>query len=165
MDVVNMTQRLKDNWFWPLAAFLAAIAALIARTTPIQSLEGWEVAVVFDVLITIPVLFALCYRTKLTRNNLIIRIVALQCLGIWLATKIVPIEVQAVLPQLSWLRHVGVAILVIIELRVMMAMFRIIFKTETNEAELEQLGMPSFLAKLALLEARFWRWVFSQFKQ
>jgi hypothetical protein len=165
MGAATMTQRLKDNWFWPLAIMLSAFAAFIARTTPVGALEGWEVAVVFDVLVTIPVLFALCYRAKLTRNNLIIRVVALQCLGIWLATKIVPVEAQSLLPQLSWLRYLGLAVLVVIELRVIVAMFRIIFKPGTGTAELENLGMPASLAKLALLEARFWRWVFSVFKR
>jgi hypothetical protein len=27
------------------------------------------------------------------------------------------------------------------------------------------MGVPEFMAKLMLLEARFWRWVFSHFKR
>jgi hypothetical protein len=165
MGAAKMTQRLKDNWFWPLVIMLSAFAAFIARTTPVGALEGWEVAVVFDVLVTIPVLFALCYRAKLTRSNLIIRVVALQCLGIWLATKIVPVEAQSLLPQLAWLRYAGLAILVVIELRVMVALFNIVFKADTSTKQLEEIGMPPFLAKLALLEARFWRRVFSIFRR
>lgn len=160
-----MTERLKNNWFWPLAIILVAFATLLSRTVPAQALEGWEIAVLFDVLVTLPVLFALCYRTKLTRGNLVVRILALQCLGIWLATKIVPLDTQVLLPQLSWLRYIGLGVLVLIELRVMAAMFSVIFKSDTQGSDLEKLGMPPLLAKLALLEARFWRRVFSIFKR
>lgn len=160
-----MTERLKNNWFWPLAIILVAFATLLSRTVPAQTLQGWEIAVLFDVLVTIPALFALCYRTKLTRGNLVVRILALQCLGIWFATKIVPLETQTLLPQLSWLRYLGLGVLVVIELRVMVVIFRIIFKSETNSSDLEKLGMPPLLAKLVLLEARFWRWVFSVIKR
>jgi hypothetical protein len=159
----DMTERLKNNWFWPLAFILVAIATLLSRALPAQTLEGWEIVVLFDMLVTLPALFALCYRSKLTRGNLVVRILALQCLGIWLATKIVPLETQILLPQLSWIRYVGLGVLVLIELRVMVAMFRIVFKSETQSSDLEKLGMPPVLAKLALLEARFWRWVLGFF--
>jgi hypothetical protein len=159
----DMTERLKNNWFWPLAFILVAIATLLSRAVPAQTLEGWEIVVLFDMLVTLPALFALCYRSKLTCGNLVVRILALQCLGIWLATKIVPLETQILLPQLSWIRYVGLGVLVLIELRVMVAMFRIVFKSETQSSDLEKLGMPPVLAKLALLEARFWRWVLGFF--
>lgn len=165
MGPLGMTARLKDNWFWPLAIILWAFVMLISRTVPTQKLDGWEMAVIFDVLVTLPALFALCYRTKLTRGKLVLRILALQCLGIWLATKIVPFETQILLPQLSWLRYVGLSVLVFIELRIVLAMFKVIFKAETTTTQLEDFGMPPFLAKLALLEARFWHWLFSIFRR
>jgi peptidoglycan/LPS O-acetylase OafA/YrhL len=160
-----MTERLKENWFWPVTLVLVALAWLVSSNLPPGDLTGWELAVLFDVLITLPLFFALCYRGKLPRNKLVIRILALQCLGIWLATKMVPVESQIVLPQLAWLRYAGIAVLVLIELRIMVALFKIVFKSDTNAQQLEEIGMPPLLAKLALLEARFWRSVFSIFKR
>jgi hypothetical protein len=160
-----MAERLKENWFYPVTLVLLTAAWMLARSVPSQELTGWELAVLFDVLVTLPLLFALCFRGKFTRNKLIVRIMGLQCLGIWLATKIVPLESQIVLPQLSWLRYAGLAVLALIELRIMVALFKIIFKTETSVKDLEEIGMPPFIAKLALMEARFWRWVFSIFKR
>jgi hypothetical protein len=165
MEAVAMTERLKRNWFWPVTLVLLAAAWSFGLSLPPEELRGWEMAVVFDVLVTLPLLFALCYRSTLTRNNLIIRILALQCLGIWLATKIVPVESQILLPQLSWLRYAGLTVLVLIELRIMVVLFKTVFKADTTSKQLEEIGMPPFLAKLALLEARFWRWVFSLFKR
>lgn len=160
-----ITKRLKENWFWPVTLVLMAAAWLLSRSLPPQELGGWEMAVLFDVLVTLPLLFAFCYRGKLTRNTLIIRILALQCLGIWLATKIVPVESQTLLPQLSWLRYAGLAVLVLIELCIMVVLFKTVFKVDTTSKQLEEIGMPPFLAQLVLLEARFWRWVFSVFKR
>ncbi|WP_295492286.1 hypothetical protein [Sphingorhabdus sp. EL138] len=160
-----MTERLKENWFWPVALSSGVIVWLLTNTLPPQDLGYWELVVLFDVLFTLPLLFALCYRRTLTSKNLIIRIIALQCLGIWLATKLVPIESQMVLPQLAWLRYAGLAVLVLIEVRIMVALFKILFKPDTGSKQLEDVGMPPFLAKLALLEVRFWRWVFSVFKR
>lgn len=70
-----------------------------------------------------------------------------------------------VLPQLAWLRYAGLTVLMLIEVRIMVALFKILFKPGTSSKQLEDIGMPPFLAKLALLEARFWRWVFSIFKR
>jgi ABC-type cobalamin transport system permease subunit len=158
-----MTEQLKANWFWPIAFALSAIVWLLTNTLPPQDLGYWELAVLFDVLVTLPLLFALCYRRTLTHKNLLIRIIALQCLGIWLATKLVPFESQIFLPQLSWLRYAGLSVLILIEVRIMIALFKILFKSNTDSKQLEDIGMPPLLAKLALLEVRFWRWVFSIF--
>jgi hypothetical protein len=160
-----MTERLKANWFWPAALILSFIVWLFTNTLPPQDLRYWELAVLFDALVTLPLLFALCYRGAFTRKNLVIRIIALQCLGIWLATKLVPVESQMVLPQLAWLRYAGLTVLILIEVRIMVALFKILFKFNTDSKQLEDIGMPPFLAKLALLEVRFWRWVFSFFKR
>jgi len=160
-----MTERLKANWFWLVALSSGVIVWLLTNTLPPQHLGYWELAVLFDVLVTLPLLFALCYRRTLTSKNLIIRIIALQCLGIWLATKLVPIESQMVLPQLAWLRYAGLAVLVLIEVRIIAALFKILFNPDTGLKQLEEVGMPPLLAKLALFETRFWRWVFSIFKR
>ncbi len=165
MNPTAINRRLKDNWFWPAALVLMAAAWLFSRNLPSQELGGWEVAVMFDVLVTLPLLFAFCYRGRLARNTLIIRILALQCLGIWVATKIVPIESQTLLPQLSWLRYAGLAVLMLIELRVMVVLLKTVFKVDATSKQLEEIGVPSFLAKMMLMEARFWRWVFSIFKR
>lgn len=162
---VVITERLKANWFWPVALGLSGVLWLLTNTLPPQDLGYWELAVLFDVLVTLPLLFMLCYCRTLTFKNLIIRIIALQCLGMWLATKLVPVESQMVLPQLSWLRYAGLIVLILIEVRIMVALFKVLFKPDTGSKQLEDIGIPPFLAKLALLELRFWRWVFSVFKR
>jgi hypothetical protein len=160
-----MMTTLKRNWFWPLILLLTAAAWSISRTLSTAELVGWENAVLMDVFVSIPLLFVLCYRKQLSRNTLIIRVMAMVCFGIWMATKLIPPENQVLLPYLLWLRYAGFAVLVLIELWIMVQLFKMVFKPKTSQTDLEKLGIPPFLAKLMLLEARFWRWVFGLLKK
>src|SRR3546814_2556535 len=77
--------------------------------------------------------------------------------------KLVPVDSQLIIPYLSWLRYAGLAILLLIEIRLALILFKLVFKPDTTESQLQESGMPPLLAKAALLEARFWRWVFGVF--
>lgn len=165
MQRTAIAGRLRENWFWPLAVLLLALAAAISWSIPTDALDGWEVALLFDVFVTIPLLFVLCYRRQRTAAQLAVRVLALQCLGIWIAAKLVPADSQVILPHLVWLRYTGLAILVLIEIRLGLVLLRLVFKPETTRSQLEASGMPPLLAKVALLEARFWRWIFGLFRR
>jgi hypothetical protein len=160
-----MTAYIKSNWFWPFATLLIGFVWMIALRQPHSLPPKWELALIFDAFVTLPMLFFLCYRRQLTGKVMLIRIVALQCLAIWLATKIVPLNDQQFLPRLVWIRYAGLAVLFIIELRLMVSLFKLVFKPDTKESQLQDLGMPLLLAKWVVLEARFWRWIFSLFKR
>lgn len=122
-------------------------------------------AIMIDAIITLPVLFFICYRKSLSRKVMAIRIVGLQCLSIWLASKLVPANQQQILPWLEWFRYAGLAVLVIFEVKLIAALVRLIVKPGVTEAELKHSGMPRLIAKWAVIEARFWRWVFRLFKR
>ena len=71
---------------------------------------------------------------------------------------LVPLEAQAVVPHLSWARTAGLVVLALVELRLLVAAFRIAFSGTGNAADIEKAsGAPPLLAKLMLIEARFWR--------
>jgi hypothetical protein len=166
MKGAPMIVKVKENWFWPLAITLAALAWAIGHFSKIEPNSSWEHAVIFDVLLTLPILYFVCYRKKATLKHNIFRILALQCTGIWLATKIVPIESQSLLPYLSWLRFAGLAVLFAFEVWIVLALIKLVFRPDTTANQIEQqLGAPPFIAKLILMEARFWRRVFSIFKR
>jgi hypothetical protein len=166
MERIPMVAKIKENWFWPLAVMLVALAWTIGRFSQIEPDSSWEYAVVFDVLVTLPILYFVCYRKKVTLKHNIFRIIALQCTGIWLATKIVPIESQSLLPYLSWLRFVGLAVLFVFEAWIVLALIKLVFRPDATADQIQkQFGAPAFVAKIILLEARFWRWVFSIFKR
>lgn len=147
------------NWFLLLLPLLLAISFLFTRSIDWDRTGGMAEAVtVFDWCVSIPFLYFLCYRRKLAARQLILRMLALGCLGIWVATLLVPADFQRILAQLSWARGAGLAILVLIELRLLVAALRLVFSgTATAEDVAERAGVPPLIARLMLLEARFWR--------
>ena len=154
-----MPTLMRENWFWPLAAVLGGAVWALSTIPSVPMTPGFEGTLLFDALITLPVLFVVCYRRSFTTKALMIRVIALQCAGIWLAAQLVPVDGQSILPYLTWVRWAGLAIITLFEIRLVLAVVKLQLKPTTRQDELEAAGMPPLLAKLAMLEARFWRWI------
>lgn len=147
------------NWFVLILPLLAAAAYLMARTVPwAEEGAGFEAALLFDVCVTLPLLYALCYRRALRVSQLAIRCLGLACLGIFLLGYIVPPEGQSLLPSFGIARWIGIGVLVLIELRLLIAGIRLVFFSSASLEELQaKTGAPPLLAKMMLIEARFWK--------
>ena len=154
-----MPALMRNNWFWPVAAILAAAVWALSTISQVPLSQGFEKTLLFDALITVPVLYLLCYCGNFTTTALMVRVLALQCAGVWLAAKLVPVGNQAILSYLTWVRWAGLAIVSLFEIRLFVAVVKLQLKPTTRRDELEAAGMPPLLAKLALLEAQFWRWI------
>jgi hypothetical protein len=121
-----------------------------------------EAVTLFDWMITVPALYFLCYRSTLSVKAMALRLIALACLGVWIASWLVPAAAQEVLPNLSWPRTVGLAALALIELRLLVLALKLAFSDRADAETLTQrTGAPPVLAKLMLLEARFWKAVWT----
>jgi hypothetical protein len=95
-------------------------------------------------------------------KQLVLRTVALVCLGIYIATYLVPEPLQALLPQLGPLRIAGLAVLVLIELRLLIAALRIVWGSNGSVEQVQAAsGAPAWIARLMVMEARFWKWLWS----
>ena len=149
---------LRSNWFLAAAPVLLAIEWLVVRDIGAQMGEQAEAVVLFDLCVFVPALFLLCYRTSLPIGQLVLRSAALACLGVYLAGLIVPAASQQLLPQLAWVRAAGLVVLALIELRVLIAMVRIVFREDSTVEQVQAAsGAPRWVARLMMLEARFWR--------
>lgn len=162
--MAGLMTRIGANWFYLVAGLALGVAALVPRYDPQPLPAEWEAAVMLDILVTIPALFVLCYRKVLSRKALALRVLAVQCSGIFLASWIVPESQQMLLTYLYPLRWVGIVVLVTMELMLVATVVRLLFKSGTGTEHLVQQGVPETIARLMLLEARFWRWVFSRFR-
>ena len=160
-----IAEKLKQNWFWPVAILLWAAVWFLVRQMPQDIPANYEYAVLADVFITMPLLLWLCYRSQLTKKALLLRVVGAVSLGIWLASQMLQPEHQTILPLLGSLRNIGLGVAIAIELWLFVSILKIVFKKETTSQVLVDQGVPEFMAKLMLLEARFWRWVFGLFKK
>jgi hypothetical protein len=151
---------LKAHWF------VFAFALILAGNGTVTYLDEWgsiklmEFGLLFDFAILLPALYLICYRDQ--GKKAIYRAIGLACLGIWAAGKIVPEESHQILESVSFLRYVGLGVLFLIELRIVIAIFKSIFSSKTQygkdrDAAIAEADMPVWVAKLMAWEANLWR--------
>ena len=147
------------HWFYLLLLFAAIIAF------PFRAAMDWrhdaalgEAAVLFDWCVFLPAMFLLCYRRTMPPRALALRLVGLICGGLWVAALIVPDGSERMIGSVAWLRYPGLALLLVMEAFALVAMLRLTFGGDPDPAALQRLGVPAPVARLMLLEARFWRW-------
>lgn len=154
---IQLRGKLSAHWFVPALVLILGALWLVARD-PTFMAQGGETAVLADLCLTVPVLYVLCYRRRHSTAQLGLRALALACLGIWMGSWIIPEPDQSLLSRLGPLRVAGLVVLALIELRLLVALLRLVFGPETSSAEISRAtGAPPFVAKLMLLEARFWK--------
>jgi hypothetical protein len=154
---IDFRERLGAHWFVPVFALVLGVLWLVSRDSMFMA-EGGEAAVLADLCLTAPILYVLCYRRRHSAFQLGLRALALACLGIWLGSWIIPAADQALLTRLAPLRVAGLIVLAAIELRLLFAMMRLVFGSDASADEVSRAtGTPPFVARLMLLEARFWR--------
>ena len=158
-----------SNWFYPvtLVLFVMVWALITMAGDMAQPTLGFhfETALLADVFLTLPALYWLCFRNRSGKAKMLLGLIAVVCSGLWLAGKLVPLSEQSILPQLTWLRYVGFAIIVGFEIRLAAIALKLLFESQTKVADLEAEGVPPIVAKLMLMEARFWRWMLSAFRK
>ena len=159
---MNIAKIATRHWFYLL------LPIWLAASWAFRSSHPWDVQPAFGEAITlidwcifVPVTFAICYRS-MTRRALVMRILALVCGGIWLAGKIVPPEAQTLLQNWGSIRWLGLSILLLFEVGAIIAMLRIVFGAAPDQHVLERQGIPPFLAKIMIAEAKFWKWLWSR---
>jgi hypothetical protein len=154
---IDVRERLGAHWFVAVFPLILAALWLAARDSMFMA-EGGEAAIIADLCRTGPILYVLCYRRRHSAIHLALRAVALACLGIWLGSWIIPESGQALLTKLAPLRIAGLSLLALVELRLLVAMLRLVFGPETKPDEVSRAtGAPPFIAGLMLIEARFWK--------
>lgn len=157
-----MTARVQDwlrsNWFVALVPPLLLIEWLVTRSVGSEMGAALEAVVLFDLVLFMPALYVLCYRGRIALKPLVLRTLGLACLGIYLASYLVPEAAQQVLPQLYWARICGLAVLALIELRLLFMVMRMVWGASANAEQVQAAsGAPPWIARLLILEARFWK--------
>jgi hypothetical protein len=157
-----LAKPMRQHWFLVLLPLLLLIEYGFAQSTDWSTDGVAEAAILIDLCLFIPVLHFLCYRRKLAPRALLIRTTALFLAGIYIASQLVPAEGQMLLESLSPLRPIGLVVLALIEMKVLIELVKLAFSGHASAEELSaRSGAPEWVAKLMLLEARFWKWLWS----
>lgn len=157
--IENLRRWSGANWFLLALPPLVAAAALLVRSAA-WSEEGatLEAVLLFDACVSLPALYALCYARALPPWQLALRMVGIACLGLFLLGHIVPPEAQRLLPRFGWARTIGVVVLVLVELRLFVAALRLLFGSGASAQQISaRTGAPPWIARLMVMEARFWK--------
>ncbi len=153
-----------SHWFLPVAALVAAGDLGSAWW------GGWadgrllEAALLFDFVVLLPLLYAWCYRAR--GKAAVVQAATLAGFAIWATGKALPAEHHHLLDSLGWLRNVGVAGLLLLEIRLGVAVYKAVVVSGRSRAEaqrsLESEGLPPWLARFMAWEASLWRrvWLF-----
>lgn len=152
---------MKKHWFWPAAFVVAAINAFTIAIDGWQAPQLKEFGILFDFAVLIPLFYWFCYR-ELGKKT-VVRTIAFACLGVWVASHIVPNAHHLLLNQFGWIRYLGLAVLVLIEIRLATEIWRLAFRSQTGDPsqairlKAEKEGMPPWVAKLMAAEAKLWK--------
>jgi hypothetical protein len=157
---------LKGNWFFVAAAFVLASDILALQTPNWSSPRLLEIGLLSDLAIVVPGLYIACYWRK--GKPAVLRAIALASLGFWSASKLLPEAGQVLIPSLWPVRYAALAVLMVIEFKVLLSMYRSVFggasRHNVAESLQAQTGMPPWAAKLAAAEAAIWHAAYTKVK-
>jgi len=149
---------MRANWFMVAVPAVVLVEWLIVRDVGGEMGRFLEAVVLFDLCVFMPLLYVLCYRGVVPRRQLVLRTAALVCLGIYVSTYLVPEPMQVLLPELGPLRIAGLGVLMLIELRLLIAALRIVWVRAGSVEQVQAAsGAPAWIAKLMVMEARLWK--------
>ena len=144
------------NWLLPLAAAVVAVDVVVAQAGPMT--RAVEAGLLLDLVVLLPCFYLFSAGRKAKAG--LVRAVGLACLGIWVATKLIPVPDRMLLVYIAPLRYVGLVVLVLLEL----AVARLIYKTVTSSGSptaaaqraSTESGMPLWVARLIAWEMSIW---------
>ena len=171
MNVINQEiflRKLKQHWFFIAATVMICGDWIVVRTQGVDRPRLMEAAVLGDLALIMPLLYFVCYRSK--GKAAIIRACALSCSAIWLCGYIIPQAHHYLLNSLSWMRYLGMAVLTVLEIKLILMLWRTIFKSNLSAEDVAtevaaKADMPLWVARLMGLEARFWRSIWLTLKR
>jgi hypothetical protein len=156
-----MTEKLRDglarHWFVAMLPVLAFAGWMLVRAAPAADATMVGRVLLVDVCVSVPLLYALCYGRRQPLRKTLIRCLALAAIGVSLLGWTLPVEYRAVSARYSWLflaAEFGVAL---VEIGVVIAVVRLAFSAAPKPEALTDKGVPPLIARLMLIEARFWK--------
>ncbi len=150
---------LRANWFFPAAALALLLNSVTVYLDQWSSPALLEAGLLFDFAILLPVLYLICYRSE--GRKTVVRAIALACLGIFALGHVVPASSQSLLRDLEFVRFVGLGILILLQVKLIVATFRAVSgasaAAEHEASKLaDETGTPAWVRKLLAWEAGVW---------
>ena len=154
----------REKWFFLIALPLAiAIEWAFARTLDWTAYPRSEWVALFDLCVFMPLLYLAAFSSQLTRKARVLRCLGIAGIGLFASSFIVPEANQFIIGELSTLRATAMVGIVAFEGWIMWKVIGAVYRHNADAKTLErEFAMPEWIAKLMVLEARFWKavWAF-----
>jgi len=156
---------LRLHWFFVLAPLVLAADLYVGLSARGEIDHLVEAGLLFDLVVLIPCLYWLCYRKR--GKKAVTKAAALACLGIWAALKLVPESERDLLNYVAPLRYVVLAALAWLELVVVLAIYKSVFKSGSVDEAISRApaDIPKWMVRLLAMEADFWRKLWGAIKR
>jgi hypothetical protein len=154
----------REKWFFLIALPLAiAIEWAFARTLDWTAYPRSEWVALFDLCLFMPLLYLTAFTSELTRKARLLRCLGIAGTGLFAASFIVPEPNQIIIGELSAFRNVSMIGILVFEGWVLWKVIGAVYRQNADAKTLErEFAIPEWIAKLMVLEARFWKavWTF-----
>ena len=149
----------RAHWFLPVALLVGAGDFALALADSWSDPALIEAGILFDLAVVLPALYWWCYRKR--GRATLLKAAGLSCLGIWVASHIVPDQHHDLISTVGFARYIGLGVLLVIELKLVLAIYRAAFnqsgKADHAFAAAKDAGMPEWAARLMAWEASLLR--------
>lgn len=151
--------RPREKWFFLIALPLAvAIEWAFARSLDWTTYPRSEWVALFDLCVFMPLLYVSAFSSELTRKARLLRCLGVAGIGLFAASFIVPAPNQFIIGELSHLRNAAMVGIVAFEGWVLWKVIGAVYRRNVDAQTLErEFAMPEWIAKLMVLEAKFWK--------
>jgi hypothetical protein len=154
----------REKWFFLIALPLAiAVEWAFARSLDWSAYPRSEWVALFDLCVFMPILYLSAFTSELTGKARMLRCLGIAGIGLFSASFIVPEPNRIIIGELSALRNVAMIGIVAFEGWVLWKVVGAVYRQNADAKTLErEFAMPEWIAKLMVLEARFWKavWTF-----
>ncbi|MGB3165705.1 MAG: hypothetical protein WBA68_02905 [Alteraurantiacibacter sp.] len=155
--------RPQEKWF-----YLAALPIAIAIEWAFAATQDWsayprsEWVALIDLCLFMPLVYLGLFSSTLPRKARLIRALGIAGLGLFAASFIVPADNQFIIGKLSEIRYAFLAIILLFEGWLFWKILGAVFQRNADAQTLErEFAIPQWIAKLMVLEAKFWKAVWS----
>ena len=158
-----MIALVRQQAFWLVLPFAVAFVWWNATSMGVQNARLSEAALLIDLAIVLPAAHALIYWKRLPQRTVLLRSGGLAGLGAFAASLLYAGETSVVLDHLARGRAWLMVPILLFEAYVFIVLLRVAFdgcdESERVDAIEERFAVPSWLARLLVWEADFWRGV------
>ena len=156
-----------EKWFFLIALPLAlATEWAFARTLDWTTYPRSEWVALFDLCIFMPALYWAAFSSDLNRKARLLRCLGIVGIGLFAASFIVPEPNQFIIGELSSLRKVAMVGIVAVEGWVLWKVIGAVYRQNADAKTLERdFAMPEWIARLMVLEAKFWKAVWQYLRR